>query len=419
MAERCCGRATGGSTRACSRESSPRSIPRPRRPRRSHSTLPPAALPASSSIRRGTCNSIPRRAPRGRMNTRSAWIGNSGRRLAVAVAYVRKDGGNFIGWTDVGGQYREETRTLADGSMLPVWMLANSSADRRFLLTNPAGYSLTYNGFVMAAEKRLSNGWQAFGSYTFSRASGLQVSSGANAAGSQVSTIAGNPYLTFGQDPNSLTNARGRLPNDRPHMLRVMGSVDVPQDGVRGRCQRATFERQAVGGDDADYAARRATSASCSSRAERAGCRRRRLSTCACRGRSASADWGASSCSWTCSTRSTTRRKRAWRTTTCSPEFRPALSVHGSAARDAGREAEPGPVILGSSRDGGQARPRPVFGNAGGYRGSVRVTIQMSDSVARREKYATRPSRVRRGGPMTSRVTEKTGRTCFVWLSMT
>ena len=38
-----------------------------------------------------------------------------GRRLAVAIAYVRKNGGNFIGWTDVGGQYREETRTLADG----------------------------------------------------------------------------------------------------------------------------------------------------------------------------------------------------------------------------------------------------------------------------------------------------------------
>ena len=37
------------------------------------------------------------------------------RRLAVAVAYVRKDGANFIGWTDVGGQYREETRTLPDG----------------------------------------------------------------------------------------------------------------------------------------------------------------------------------------------------------------------------------------------------------------------------------------------------------------
>jgi TonB dependent receptor-like, beta-barrel/Carboxypeptidase regulatory-like domain len=153
------------------------------------------------------------------------------RRLLVAIAYVRKDGANFIGWTDIGGQYREETRTLPDGSMLPVWVIANSTADRRFLLTNPAGYSLTYNGLVMAAEKRLSNGWQAFGSYTWSRASGLQVSSGATAAGSQVSTIAGAPFLTFGQDPNNLTNARGRLPNDRPHVLRVMGSVELPRTG--------------------------------------------------------------------------------------------------------------------------------------------------------------------------------------------
>jgi hypothetical protein len=115
---------------------------------------------------------------------------------------------------------------------VPVFVLVNSTKDRRFLLTNPAGYSLTYNGLVMALDKRRSHGWQAFGSYTFSRASGLQPSSGAAAAGSQVSTIAGAPYLTFGQDPNSLTNARGRLPNDRPHMLRVMGSFDVPRTGL-------------------------------------------------------------------------------------------------------------------------------------------------------------------------------------------
>jgi hypothetical protein len=154
-----------------------------------------------------------------------------GRRVALAAAYVRKDGSHFIGWTDVGGQYRAETRPLPDGRSLPVFLLVNSTADRRFLLTNPAGYSLAYNGLVMAAEKRRAQGWQAFASYTFSRASGLQPSSGATAASSQVSTIAGAPYLTFGQDPNTLTNARGRLPNDRPHMLRVMGSVDVPRTG--------------------------------------------------------------------------------------------------------------------------------------------------------------------------------------------
>jgi hypothetical protein len=154
-----------------------------------------------------------------------------GRSLAVAIAYVRKDGSKFTGWTDVGGQYREESRS-PDGRALPVFVIVNSTADRRFLLTNPAGYSLRYDGLVLAVEKRRSRGWQAFGSHTWSRASGLQASSGTTAAGSQVSTIAGAPFLVFGQDPNSLTNARGRLPNDRPHMFRMMGSVDVPRTGL-------------------------------------------------------------------------------------------------------------------------------------------------------------------------------------------
>jgi len=151
------------------------------------------------------------------------------RRLAVALAYVRKDGSNFISWTDVGGRYREETRTLPDGRSVPVFVLVNSTADRRFLLTNPDGYSLTYNGLVTSVEKRRSNGWQGFGSYTLSRVSGLQPSSGTTAAGSQISTVA--PRETFGRDPNNLTNARGRLPNDRPHIFRVMGTVDVLRTG--------------------------------------------------------------------------------------------------------------------------------------------------------------------------------------------
>jgi len=154
------------------------------------------------------------------------------RRLSVAVAYIRKTGANFIAWTDVGGQYRDETRPLADGRILPVSVLVNSPASRRFLLTNPDGYSLTYNGLVTMVEKRRSNGWQAMGSYTFSRAYGLQSSSGASAGDPQVSTVApAFPTTTFGRDPNNLTNAYGRLPNDRPHMFRTMGAIDVPRTG--------------------------------------------------------------------------------------------------------------------------------------------------------------------------------------------
>jgi hypothetical protein len=148
----------------------------------------------------------------------------------VAVAYVRKDGANFIGWTDAGGQYREEQRTLPDGRAVPVFVLLNSTADQKFLLTNPQGYSLTYNGLVTAVETRRSHGWQAFGSYTFSRSSGLQASNGTTAAGPQSSSVA-LPTVPIGRDPNELTNARGRLPNDRPHMFRIMGTHDVPRTG--------------------------------------------------------------------------------------------------------------------------------------------------------------------------------------------
>ena len=126
---------------------------------------------------------------------------------------------------------------------------STATAARRFLLTNPDGYSLTYNGLVMAVEKRRSHGWQAFGSYTLSRASGLQPSSGTTAAGAQVSTVRRRlPAVTFGRDPNDLTNARGRLPNDRPHMFRVMGSVDVPRTGFVVAGQSSALQRQAVGG---------------------------------------------------------------------------------------------------------------------------------------------------------------------------
>src|SRR6185295_14757693 len=160
-----------------------------------------------------------------------------GRQVAIGIAYVRKDGDNFIGWTDIGGQYREDTQTLADGRTLPVWALVNGTAARRFFLTNPEGYSLTYNGLVTVLEKRRSNGWQAFGSYTLSKADGLQAYSGTTAAGPQVSTVGAPPgafstgQITFGRDPNDLTNASGRLPNDRPHLFRVMGSTDVAPTG--------------------------------------------------------------------------------------------------------------------------------------------------------------------------------------------
>ena len=75
-------------------------------------------------------------------------------------------------------------------------------------MTNQDDYELKYNGLVLVVEKRHSSAWQAFGSYTFSKTSGLLASSGATAGGAQVSTVAPPPVpngLTFGRDPNDLT----------------------------------------------------------------------------------------------------------------------------------------------------------------------------------------------------------------------
>jgi hypothetical protein len=77
-------------------------------------------------------------------------------------------------------------------------------------------------------ERPYGNGWQASASYTYSRAIGRQVISNGTADAAQYSTIARAKVLTFGQDPNDLTNATGRMPNDRPQVFRATVSAHLP-----------------------------------------------------------------------------------------------------------------------------------------------------------------------------------------------
>ena len=152
-----------------------------------------------------------------------------GSQVRASIAVIRKRGTDFIGWVDRGGRYQEQTRPLADGTALPVFALTNATADRRFLLTNHESMFTSYNGLVIAVEKRSAAGWQASSSYTFSRTQGLLVMSNGSADDPQFSTIGRPAFLTFGQDPNDLINATGRLPNDRPHVFRATTSVRLPR----------------------------------------------------------------------------------------------------------------------------------------------------------------------------------------------
>ncbi len=152
--------------------------------------------------------------------------------VRASAAYIRKRGSDYLGWVDTRGQYEEQARRLADGTILPIFALTNATSDRRFLLTNQGSMFVAYDGLVLALERRFSKGWQASGSYTLSRADGLQATSNGNVEEPQFSTIARAGYLTFGQDPNDFTNAAGRLPNDRPHVFRATSVVRLWK-GVR------------------------------------------------------------------------------------------------------------------------------------------------------------------------------------------
>lgn len=151
--------------------------------------------------------------------------------VRASVAYVGRRGRAYLGWTDVAGQYRTEQQTVA-GVTVPVHLLTTPTKDRRFLLMNLDNFVMNYDGVVVAGEKRMSNDWYLSGSYTYSRVTGLQAASALPVDAGQTSTVAMPEFLTFGQDPNDLTNAYGRLPNDRPHVLRMTGSVRLPWQDI-------------------------------------------------------------------------------------------------------------------------------------------------------------------------------------------
>ena len=168
-------------------------------------------------------------------------------RLAASVAYIRKRGTDYIGWIDTGGTYSKEERKLADGTVLPVENLTNTTADRRFFLTNPDDLFLEYDGLVVALRKApvpAMAGLRVVHVLADARHAGVEQCTAAEA---QFSTIARPTSLTFGQDPNDLDECHRAAPQ-RP-------AARLPRDGCRaravgpaGRRQPAAFQRPALGG---------------------------------------------------------------------------------------------------------------------------------------------------------------------------
>ena len=95
------------------------------------------------------------------------------------------------------------------------------------VVTNPSDYEQKYRAVMLTFKKRYSNNWMLNASLTYSKSWGLNTM-GRATGGRQENVIYKGGH--FGEDPNDYTNARGRMPADRPWILKIQAGYTFPWD---------------------------------------------------------------------------------------------------------------------------------------------------------------------------------------------
>jgi hypothetical protein len=149
--------------------------------------------------------------------------------LGFGINIVHKRAGNELGWVDTGATFGTDTRTVTGTTIygetvnqtLTVFPRISPASASLFLRTNGPGYYSQYDALILTATKRLANRWQFTAGYTRQRSKGLEPT--------------GTRSLTpEGRDPNDYINLEGYLgARDRPHMVSLMGSYEIPKIAVQ------------------------------------------------------------------------------------------------------------------------------------------------------------------------------------------
>ncbi len=156
--------------------------------------------------------------------------------LNVGVRYIYKDRKNVLAsvlWDKDSGRYWY-THDLAPEWWIPftttvpatgnfpaqtvtMYFLSNDAPAQNYRLTNVPEGVMKYSSVEVNFDKRLANGWQLGGSVNFTKSTGNYPVSYASWAS----------FSTF-SNANSFVNTYGELPNSRPILIKLYGTINLP-----------------------------------------------------------------------------------------------------------------------------------------------------------------------------------------------
>jgi outer membrane receptor protein involved in Fe transport len=148
--------------------------------------------------------------------------------FSIGATYIYKHEKNLVGWEDRGATYQQVDMESPDnGRTYLVWNQTSALGTNDYWITQPSRFGQkfeqTYKGLIFSLTKRYSNKWLLNASLTWSRMEGLTNTAHSM---SQQAMIYYTKY--FGQDPNDLINARGRLTHDRTWAAKISASYSFP-----------------------------------------------------------------------------------------------------------------------------------------------------------------------------------------------
>ena len=147
--------------------------------------------------------------------------------FAAGLTLIYKQYGDLIGLEERGGIYEEVSMVSPDnGQTYTLFNQVNVGTVEK-IITNPSDYEQKYRAVMLTLKKRYSHNWLLNASLVYSKSWGLNTMSRSTRASQENVIYKGG---NFGEDPNDYINAYGRMPADRPWILKVQGGYTLPWD---------------------------------------------------------------------------------------------------------------------------------------------------------------------------------------------